>query len=117
MISYFKYSSLKIQTFCSKIGWRASKIRLSMLTASVYSINFLSLSELLFNRNDQILFESVAGGIILFVVISLIIRTTCFDQENAKMSTKMTTKLDVLFVSHIIISFFLYLMVVVKWLS
>jgi hypothetical protein len=85
----------------------ASSLRVPMTIASIFALNFFCLATLIYRLNGY----SVFGGLFIFIIMTMYVIVKSKSQDY-NMIPRYNKRLDLLFKTHLVITFTLFLLVV-----
>lgn len=108
---YLEFSTERIGRFMKFLKLRTSAVKKSMMTASIFALNFFAMSELILTSSKMISGVSIIGGVIVFGILSIYLvkkkRHPSCDNEN-----KTPLALYIFFKVHVAVTLILYLFII-----
>lgn len=106
---YLDFSKDRIGKFLNFLNLKTSELKKSMMTASIFGVNFFCLYELVFNSSQTISGISIIGGVIVFVAISIYLVRRRHSESISK--SKNHRILDLAFKIHVAATLLVYLVI------
>lgn len=106
---YLDFSRDRIGKFLDFLNLRTSELKKSMMTASIFGINFFCLYELVFNSTQTISGVSIIGGVIVFAAISIYLARR--RQSKSISESGNHRALDIFFKVHVAATLLIYLFI------
>lgn len=103
---YLNFSMYRIERFMGTLNFKTSASKTSMMTASIFGLNFFCLNELIFDSRQAISGISIVGGVIVFAIISIYL----VKKKNSHLLSKYKNlkSLDIFFNVHVVVTLLLY---------
>lgn len=113
MIPYLNFSYSEIMELAKLYNFKLGNKRIIMIISTKWSLTFLVVSELFFNRESLVNWLSIVGSLMIFVLMTAY---CTLKKIEAKSNTNSGLLYKYIFYSHLFVLLIMYLITLMKWL-